>query len=104
MTIQFNTDKNLTVHEGFNSKLTEMLNKGLDRFRDHISRLEVHLSDENGQKNGLNDKRCLLEARVQGRTPVAVTADEQTHELAVKAAILKLKNSLDTVFGRMQDR
>lgn len=30
-----------------------------------ITRIEVHFGDENGEKFGKNDKRCLLEARLQ---------------------------------------
>ena len=52
--------------------------------------MEVHLSDMNGHKDGLNDKRCLLEARVEGRPPIAVTAEEDSYELSVSAAIEKL--------------
>lgn len=102
MTIQFNTDKNLTVHDGFKTILTDLITGGLGRFVENITRLEVHLSDENGQKKGQEDKRCLLEARLEGRPPIAVTANEKTHELAVKAAVSKLKSSFDTVFGKMQ--
>ena len=102
MTIQLNADKNLNIHESFREKLNDLLSKGLSRFSEHITRLEVHLSDENGNKDGLNDKRCLLEARLEGRQPIAVTADAHTHEQSVKAAIDKLKASLDTITGRLR--
>lgn len=103
MTIQFNADKNLTLHDDFRNKLSSHLSEKLSRFSEHITRLEVHLSDENGHKNGQNDKKCLLEARVEGRPPVAVTASAENYEMAVDAAIDKIKSSLDTIFGRMQN-
>lgn len=103
MTIQFNADKNLTLHDDFRNKLSSHLSEKLSRFSEHITRLEVHLSDENGHKNGQNDKKCLLEARVEGRPPVAVTASAENYEIAVDAAIDKIKSSLDTIFGRMQN-
>ncbi|MEO7306938.1 MAG: HPF/RaiA family ribosome-associated protein [Ferruginibacter sp.] len=102
MTIQFNSDKNLTVHEEFRDKLKNTLSEELNRFSEHITRLEVHLSDENGQKFGQNDKKCLLEARVEGRPPIAVSAGANNYELAVDSAVDKLKSSLDTVFGRLK--
>ncbi|MFZ1259914.1 MAG: hypothetical protein WAQ93_05510, partial [Chitinophagaceae bacterium] len=71
MTIQLNADKNLTIHEAFGNKLKDMLNDELSRFSESITRIEVHLSDENGPKKGLNDKRCLLEARLERRQPIA---------------------------------
>lgn len=103
MTILFNTDKSLTLHEDFRNKLSNHLSEKLNRFTEHITRLEIHLSDENSHKTGPNDKKCLLEARVEGRPPVAVTATAQNYELAVDAAIDKIKSSLDTIFGRMQN-
>lgn len=103
MTIQFNTDKNLTIHEEFRNKLSANLSEKLNRFSENITRIEVHLSDDNGHKQGQGDKKCLLEARVEGRPPIAVSAGANNYELAVDAAVEKLKNSLNTVFGRMQN-
>jgi len=103
MTIQFNADNNLTIHEEFRDKLKDQLSDELNRFSEYITRLEVHFSDENGHKDGQNDKRCMLEARVQGRQPIAVTADANNYELAVDASVEKLKSSLDSVFGRVKN-
>lgn len=101
MIIQLNTDRNLNVHQEFGAKLDDLLTEELSRFSDHITRLEVHLSDENGRKDGQNDKRCLIEARLEGSQPIAVTADADTHEQSVVEAIDKLKNSLETILGRL---
>jgi ribosome-associated translation inhibitor RaiA len=103
MTIQFNTDRNLTLHEEFRDKLSSLLAEKLNRFSDHITRLEVHLSDDNGGKNGPDDKKCLLEARVEGRPPIAVSALANNYEQAVDAAIDKIKSSLNTVLDRLKD-
>jgi ribosome-associated translation inhibitor RaiA len=103
MTIQLNTDNNLSVHEAFGTKLEDLLSEELSRFSEYITRLEVHLSDENGAKDGANDKRCMIEARLEGRQPIAVTANADTHEQSVASAIDKLKNSLDTIFGRLRN-
>ena len=102
MTIQLNTDKNLSVHEGFGTKLDNLLSEELSRFSEYITRLEVHLSDENGSKDGINDKKCLLEARLEGRKPIAVTGLADTYELAVDSSINKLKAVLDTILGRIR--
>ncbi len=102
MTIQFNADNNLTVHESFRDKLDEMLNIELNRFDEFITRLEVHLSDENGGKPGQDDKKCLLEARVKGKDPIAVTAYAANYELAVADAAEKLKKALDKMVDKMQ--
>jgi ribosome-associated translation inhibitor RaiA len=103
MTIQFNSDKSLTVHAEYEANLSGILTDELSRFSEYITRLEVHLSDENGSKEGQNDKRCLLEARLKGRNPIAVKDEANTFDLAVSGATEKLKSSLDKITGRLKD-
>ena len=102
MTIQINTDKTLSVHEAFKAQLDGLLTEELSRFSEHITRLEVHLSGENGIKQGLNDKRCMIEARIEGRQPIAVTDRANDYELAVSGAIEKLKSSLEKIVGKLK--
>jgi ribosome-associated translation inhibitor RaiA len=103
MKIQINTDKNVSGNEKLRTSLTYLVSEGLSRYNDQITRLEVHLSDEDGNKDGPNDKRCMLEARVEGRQPIAVTHHAGTHEEAVNGAIDKLKTSLQTIHGRLMN-
>lgn len=103
MTIQINTDKSLTVHAEYEASLTGSITDELSRFSEHITSLQVHLSDENGSKEGRNDKRCLLEARLKGRPPIAVTDDANTYDLAVSGATEKLISSLYKITGRLKD-
>ncbi len=102
MTIQLNTDKNLSINEEYGSNLEDLLAVELSRFSEYITRLEVHLSDENSSKQGIDDKRCLLEARIEGRQPIAVTGLGDTYDLALNSAIDKLTTSLDTIIGRIR--
>ena len=104
MTIQINSDKNLTLHKEFREQLNSLISEELSRFSDHITRLEVHLSDENGQKEALNDKRCMIEARLEGMKPIAVTNFADNHEQAVEGAVDKLKTTLDSKIGRLSNR
>lgn len=101
MIIQFNA-KDTKLSESFRNDLSAALEADLDNFMEHISRLEVHLSDENGKKHGPNDKRCLLEARLNGRKPLAVTDFANNYEQAVSGASTKLVNALTTVFGKLK--
>lgn len=103
MTIQFNTDNNITGSAELRDPLIALISEELSRYSQHISRLEVHLSDVNGNKEGLNDIRCLLEARLEGRQPIAVTNQANTHEQAVEGAIDKLKTSLNSILGRLRN-
>jgi len=103
MTIQFNTDSNITGGEKLRAPLISLISEELSRFSHQITRVEVHLSDENGPKEGLNDKRCTIEARLEGMKPIAVTNHANTHEEAVEGAVNKLKTSLDSVIGRLRN-
>jgi ribosome-associated translation inhibitor RaiA len=103
MTIQLNSDNNLTLHETFRTQLHTLFTEELSRFAEKITRLEVHFSDENGQKEGQNDKLCKLEARLEGMSPIVVTNNANNHELAAQGAITKLKSALETVLGRLSN-
>lgn len=102
MTIQLNTDKNLTIHQEYEEKIKTEITEGIGKFDDLVTRLEVHLSDENGSKEGLDDKRCLLEARIAGREPVAVSSLGNTYDLALQGAVTKLKSKLETIAGKLK--
>ncbi|MBK5284839.1 MAG: HPF/RaiA family ribosome-associated protein [Bacteroidia bacterium] len=104
MKIQFNTGHSITASEKLRAPLEAMITDALSRFSSQITRLEVHLSDEDGDKNGENDKRCMIEARLEGMKPIAVTNHANTHEEAVEGAIVKLKTSLDTILGRLSSQ
>ncbi len=45
----------------------------------------------------------MLEARLEGKQPIAVTDLADTYENAVDGAIQKLKSSLETIAGRSRD-
>lgn len=103
MKIQFNSDNNITASEKLAAKFEKTISEALGRFSEQITRVEIHFSDENGQKSGLNDKRCMLETRLEGMQPIAVTNYGDTLEHALKGAIDKTKTSLDTIIGRLRN-
>ncbi len=103
MKIQFNTDKTISGEQRNEHYFTSLIADELKRFDTNISRIEVHLSDQNGKKEGMNDILCLLEARIEGRQPIAVSCQADTVEHAVSCAIEKLKASLETIFGRIKN-
>jgi ribosome-associated translation inhibitor RaiA len=103
MTIQFNTDNNVKVSEKLRAPFISLISEELSRYSHQITRVEVHLSDENGEKEGLNDKRCMIEARLSGMKPIAVINHAKTHEQAVGGAVDKLKTSLNSVLGRLRN-
>lgn len=103
MQIQLNTDTSVQGSDSMNEWAQRELTERLSRFRDHITRVEVHLSDINGDKGGELDKRCLLEVRLAGRQPMAVTHVASKVADALTGACEKLQNALDTAIGRERD-
>ncbi|WP_027419601.1 HPF/RaiA family ribosome-associated protein [Crocinitomix catalasitica] len=102
MTIQINTDNNIKSDAAQQDYFNTQISEALERFDSHITRIEVHLKDENGKKDGVNDKVCVLEARLKGKQPVAVTKNAETIELAVFGAIDKMKAVVESAVGKAQ--
>ena len=104
MQIQVNTDNNIEGHADFASHVRDVVESALSRFSGQITRIEIHLSDENGGKGGKNDKRCVMEARLEGRQPFAVTDHGDTVDQAIDGATEKLVRSIDSTIERMRAR
>lgn len=102
MQIHTNTDRSINGSERLAALAASIVEGALDRFRDQITRVEVHLSDENAAKRGGADKRCMMEARLEGRPPIAVTHQADTLELAMDGAADKLKRSIESTLGRLR--
>lgn len=103
MQIQLNTDANIQGRDSLAAWVETELKNKLPRFRDHITRIEVHLSDASAARVGEADKRCKLEARLSGRPPVAVSHDAAKVADAFFGALDKLQRKLETVLGRVRD-
>ena len=103
MNIQLNTDVHIDGTEALAAQVGATVEQALARFEEHVTRVEVHLSDENGDKNGQQDQRCMLEARLEGRQPLVATHHAATLEQAVHGAAKKLARLLDTTLGRLHD-
>ena len=84
--------------------VSEKINHGLKHYADKISRVEVHLSDQNAEKAGPDDVQCKLEARVEGLQPMIVTSANESKERAVDDAVDKMKATLNTAFGKIRNR
>jgi hypothetical protein len=104
MNIQVNTDHNTAGSQELNHFIETSLREHFERYKNAITRIEVHLSDDNGGKTSANDKRCLLEARVSNRQPVVVSHNADTIHQAFEIASEKLLRSLDTMVGKLTDR
>jgi ribosomal subunit interface protein len=104
MNIQVNTDHNIEGSAELNRYVEASLTEAFARFKVAITRIEVHLSDENAGKTGGNDKRCLLEARISHHQPIVVSHHADTIHIAIEVASDKLLRALDNMAGKLTDR
>jgi hypothetical protein len=100
MHIQINTDDNIEGDVTLIAQVEAEIRDGLSHFADQITRVEVHLSDENAGKGGSGDKRCMIEARPTGRQPMAVTSQGPTVQEASAGALQKLQSKLQSSLSR----
>ena len=104
MQIQVNAAHNIEGHGALSVWAGEAVKNGLSRYSEHITRVEVHLTDENGDKSGPDDKCCVMEARLEGRQPIAVTHHAATLRQAADGARNKLTRMLESTLGRLRDK
>lgn len=103
MHVQLNTDANIEGREKLADYVKTAVETALGRYGDRITRIEVHLGDENGKKVGHDDKRCMMEARLAGREPMAVTHHAGSIDQAIDGALHKLSKSVESTLDRLAE-
>ncbi|WP_317203986.1 HPF/RaiA family ribosome-associated protein [Janthinobacterium sp.] len=103
MQININTDSTIERNAGLTEHVQSVVDSAVSRFRENITRVEVHLSDNNSQKSADGDNRCLMEARITGYQAIAVSDHNATLHQAIAGAAEKLKRAIDSALGRLQD-
>lgn len=103
MQIQVNTDSSLAGASPADH-VRSVVETALSHVSEHVTRVEVHLSDVNSHKGSEADKRCLMEARLAGRQPTAVSHQAATLAQAIDGAADKLRRTLERTVARLQDR
>jgi ribosome-associated translation inhibitor RaiA len=103
MHILVNSDHRITGTEALTERVEGVVADAIGHFADRITRVEVHLSDVNGDKQGDNDKRCMLEARVGGLKPIAVTHQAAHMAEALHGAAEKLERALSHALERLDE-
>lgn len=100
MLIQLNTDNHVDGRDQVVRQVETDLERTLARFADDITRIEVHFQDANADKAGDSDKRCMLEARVKGQDPMAVSNTAATLTAAYNGA----RDKLVKLLSRRQEK
>jgi ribosome-associated translation inhibitor RaiA len=104
MQINVNTNRTIDKHQGLDEHVQSVVKNAIGRFGDHVNRVDVHLSNENKEKQADGGNECMMEARVAGYQPVVVHEHSINLHLAVSNAGAKLARALDSALGRLQDK
>ncbi|RPJ56798.1 MAG: HPF/RaiA family ribosome-associated protein [Acidobacteria bacterium] len=104
MQVQVHTDSSVNGSDNLSHAVETAVEGAVKRWTQRITRVEVHLSDLNRAKGGADDKRCLMEARLGGLQPIAVSHLAGTLPEAIDGAADKLKKSLESTLGKLNDR
>lgn len=100
MKIKINMDNGKTPKETFIGPLIKIIEHNLIVYSYRITTLKVHLSEEN---DTAEDRRCMLEARVEGLKLIVVTSTAETHKQAVQEATDKLNKVLHELLNRSKN-
>jgi ribosome-associated translation inhibitor RaiA len=104
MQIQVNSDNHVQSSIRLEEWVRTTIESTLERYEEDLTRVEVHLGDENGDKPGPHDLRCQLEARPKGHQPISVTHKADTLELAIEGAAEKLEHALEHLYGKLRGK
>jgi len=104
MQIQVNSDNHIESSIRLEEWVRTTVESTLDRYEEDLTRVEVHIRDENGDKPGPHDIRCQMEARPKGHQPISVTHKADSLAQAVDGAALKLDHALDHLFGKLRSK
>jgi ribosome-associated translation inhibitor RaiA len=105
MQVQINTDHNIEGREALAAQFSSVVESALSRFSDHITSVNVHLSDQSSSSDpekGNDSLSCMIEARLEGLQPVAVTHQAATVDQAVDGATDKLTHLIESTIGRLK--
>ena len=104
MQVLVRTDNHLSAGD-LQNYVESAVTAAVGRFGQQVTRVEAHVGDDNSRsKSGANDMRCMLEARVAGAKPVAVTHHAESVKQAVNGAADKLLKALESTLGKADDR
>ncbi|MFJ9991466.1 HPF/RaiA family ribosome-associated protein [Pseudomonas putida] len=104
MQIQVNSSNHIDSSSRLNEWVRSTLESTLQRYEDDLTRIEVHLRDENGDKPGPHDKRCQMEARPKGHQPISVSHTATSLDHAIDGAASKLNNALEHFYGKLRSK
>jgi ribosome-associated translation inhibitor RaiA len=101
MHIKVNHGNHVRLGEDVEQRFADIIRNTLNRFGDRITRVEMHMSDENAGKGG-DDKRCLIEVRMANLAPIAVSHIADTWQVAFDGALGKVESAISHSVGKRE--
>ncbi|USA39761.1 HPF/RaiA family ribosome-associated protein [Pelagerythrobacter marinus] len=100
MQVQFNSDSSVMGTENVAERIEASVREKLARFDERLTRVEIHVRDENARKGGADDKACTIEARPRGGRAIGVTGRADKVDDAARRAASTLAQRLERHFGK----
>jgi ribosome-associated translation inhibitor RaiA len=104
MQIQVNSDNHIESSIRLEEWVRTTVESTLEKYDEYLTRVEVHIRDENGDKPGPHDIKCQMEARPKGHQPISVSHKADTVDQAVDGAAVKLDHALEHLIGKLRDK
>ncbi|KPX49405.1 HPF/RaiA family ribosome-associated protein [Pseudomonas syringae pv. tagetis] len=104
MQIQVNSDNHIESSIRLEEWVRTTVESTLEHYDENLTRVEVHIRDENGDKPGPHDIKCQMEARPKGHQPISVSHKADTVDQAVDGAAVKLDHALEHLFGKLRGK
>ena len=98
MQIQINPG-DITATPPIEERIQQDVDHAMRYHREQVTRVEVHLHDENGPKAG-KDMRVVMEARLAGHQPLTVDCTAVDLYTAIKEAANKLERAVKSHLER----
>lgn len=103
MQVQVNSNQ-IQSSQRFQEWVSATIEDQLEHFDDFLTRVEVHVTDDNAHKAGASDKRCQIEMRPKGHQALSVTHKAESLVLAVNGAAEKARHALEHLTGKLSAR
>lgn len=104
MQIQVHSDNHIEGSARLIDWVSATVSSHLERFEEDLTRIVIHLHDDNAGKAGADDKRCVIEVRPKGHQAISVTHKAESVDFAVDGAIEKMQHALEHLFGKLRQK
>ena len=103
MQIQIDTGHRIEGSDALTTHVREVVTHAMAHEAARVTRVEVHLSDENGPHGGGDVMRCTMQARLERHQPLDVTCDAPSLHQAIAGAATKLGHLVEHTVGKLRD-